>query len=61
MKYLLLFTLCLGLLGCTTTWEMQKDELKEAYERGELSSDEYHRQLDELNQEETQYNNEQSK
>jgi hypothetical protein len=61
MKYILLLSMCLGLLGCTTTWEMQKDELKEAYDRGEISFDAYHKQLEELNQEEGQYNSEQSK
>jgi hypothetical protein len=56
MRNFLLMALCLALISCTTTWEMQKDELKEAYERGELSPDSYHQQLEEINKAEADYN-----
>jgi hypothetical protein len=57
MRNFLLIALCLGLIGCTTTWEMQRDELKENYENGEISADSYHSQLEEINKAEADYNN----
>lgn len=61
MRYFLMIIMSLGLLGCTTTFEMQKDELKEAYDNGSLPAEEYHKQLEEINKEEAAYNLEQEK
>ena len=61
MRYLLIIAVSLGLIGCTTTWEMQKDELKEAYDNGNLPAESYFKQLEEINKEEAAYNREQER